>query len=175
MTNPLAQLRVLVTDNDPHMLSVMHSILHGIGVRNITSARTSMEALLELKRQPFDIVLLTDDLAPHGGIRITRKLRESDLTPNQRTPVILIAGKAELSFIEKARDAGVTEFIRKPVTGKIVQLRLQSILKNPREFIAEEVYAGPDRRRRLVDTPIENEKRGTAAAENQPQAKTGTS
>ncbi len=168
MTNSLAKLRILVTDNDPHMLSVMHSILHGIGIREITSARSSIDALMELKRREFDAVLITDDLAPHGGVGVTRKLRATDYTPNQRTPVILIAGKASVDYIEKARDAGVTEFIRKPVTGQIVQQRLQAILRNPRDFIAEEGYAGPDRRRRVQDAPPEQEKRKRAPQASEP-------
>ena len=43
---------------------------------------------------------------------------------------------------------GATEFLAKPISGKLVYYRLRSIVENPREFVEAESYFGPDRRRR---------------------------
>jgi DNA-binding response OmpR family regulator len=49
--------------------------------------------------------------------------------------------------IQSARDAGITEYIIKPFTAKILLERLYDIVKEPRGFILCKSYVGPDRRR----------------------------
>ena len=56
-------------------------------------------------------------------------------------------------MIAAARDAGVTEFLRKPFAPQHIALRLESLRKAPRPFVEAESYAGPDRRRRVADAP----------------------
>jgi hypothetical protein len=50
-----------------------------------------------------------------------------------------------------ARDAGVTEFLRKPFAAVHVESRLTSIFGAPREFVEGGGYQGPDRRRRRAE------------------------
>jgi len=50
--------------------------------------------------------------------------------------------------IKRARDAGVTEFLRKPFSAQHVESRPKTIPGAPREFISATAYTGPDRRRR---------------------------
>ena len=47
----------------------------------------------------------------------------------------------------EARDAGVTEFIVKPVTANSVLSRMQAVIFKPRPFVKSEGYNGPCRRR----------------------------
>jgi DNA-binding response OmpR family regulator len=47
-----------------------------------------------------------------------------------------------------ARDAGVTEFVAKPLTAKAVLERIQAVIYRPRPFVRTPNYFGPDRRRR---------------------------
>jgi hypothetical protein len=50
-------------------------------------------------------------------------------------------------MIAAARDAGVTEFLRKPFSAEHIGLRLDAIRKAPRAFVEATDYAGPPRRR----------------------------
>jgi hypothetical protein len=47
----------------------------------------------------------------------------------------------------EARDAGVTEFLAKPVAAKSLYERILSVVLAPRPFIKTRDYFGPDRRR----------------------------
>ena len=47
-----------------------------------------------------------------------------------------------------ARDAGVNEFVVKPITAKAVLDRINAVILRPRAFIKAEHYVGPCRRRR---------------------------
>jgi hypothetical protein len=53
--------------------------------------------------------------------------------------------------VEAARDAGVTEFLAKPITAHDLFSRIAEIVERPRGFVRCESYFGPDRRRRMVD------------------------
>ena len=55
--------------------------------------------------------------------------------------------RSEGLFAE-ARDAGVNEFMAKPITARGVLERLALVIDHPRPFIRSDDYFGPDRRRR---------------------------
>ena len=54
----------------------------------------------------------------------------------------------EVSLLRQARDAGINEFLAKPVSVKAVMTRLTSVIENPRPYVRTKLYFGPCRRRR---------------------------
>jgi DNA-binding response OmpR family regulator len=50
--------------------------------------------------------------------------------------------------VVEARDAGVTEFIAKPLSARTLLNRLNAVIYHPRAFVRTPSYFGPDRRRR---------------------------
>jgi DNA-binding response OmpR family regulator len=63
-------------------------------------------------------------------------------------PIIMMTGHSEKSRVVEARDAGVTEFVAKPLTAKAVLERIQAVIYRPRPFVRTATYFGPGRRRR---------------------------
>jgi hypothetical protein len=53
--------------------------------------------------------------------------------------------------VEAARDAGVTEFLVKPITAHSLFSRIAEIIERPRAFVRCEGYFGPDRRRKNIE------------------------
>ena len=53
--------------------------------------------------------------------------------------------------MEAARDAGVTEFLAKPITADNLFSRIAEIVERPRAFVRCDSYFGPDRRRRQAE------------------------
>jgi response regulator RpfG family c-di-GMP phosphodiesterase len=62
----------------------------------------------------------------------------------------MVTGHAERPLLERARDAGVHEFLAKPVSASMLYARLQRVIENPPPFVRSDTYFGPDRRRRAV-------------------------
>jgi two-component system chemotaxis response regulator CheY len=58
-----------------------------------------------------------------------------------------MTGHSEKSRVTEARDAGVTEFVVKPITAKAILVRINAVIFHPRPFVKSEGYFGPDRRR----------------------------
>ena len=59
----------------------------------------------------------------------------------------MMTGHSEKSRVYEARDAGVTEFVVKPITAKAIFDRIQAVIFRPRPFVKTADYFGPDRRR----------------------------
>ncbi len=58
---------------------------------------------------------------------------------------------SEIQRVVEARDAGITEFVAKPLSAKTLMARITAIIEHPRPFIRSTRYFGPNRRRRTSD------------------------
>ncbi len=90
-------------------------------------------------------------MKPVDGLEFVREVRTSEKSSNPFVPIIMITGHTEKHRVEAARDAGVTEFIAKPITAQSLFTRIAEIVERPRAFVRAETYFGPDRRRRTPD------------------------
>lgn len=64
--------------------------------------------------------------------------------------MILITAYTEMKNIIEARDAGVNEFLAKPISAKTVYQRMLLISYNQRQLVRSKTYNGPDRRRKAI-------------------------
>jgi DNA-binding response OmpR family regulator len=60
----------------------------------------------------------------------------------------MMTGHSAVVRVMEARDAGVTEFIAKPLSARTLLNRLNAVIYQPRPFVRTQTYFGPDRRRR---------------------------
>jgi DNA-binding response OmpR family regulator len=90
-------------------------------------------------------------MKPMDGLEFTREIRLSKRSINPFMPIIMITGHTEKHRVEAARDAGVTEFLAKPITPHSLYSRLAEIVERPRAFVRSESYFGPDRRRKALE------------------------
>jgi DNA-binding response OmpR family regulator len=75
-------------------------------------------------------------------------IRTSTASPNPFVPIIMLTGYTSLERVRQARDAGINEFLAKPVSVKAILSRLTSVIEHPRSFVRTKMYFGPCRRRR---------------------------
>lgn len=144
-------LSILIAMPHRDMAATIATMLRGLSIKTIREANDSVTARRLLERQPFHAMILDNALAPDDGLTLVRDLRASKAMINTALPVILISAAAERSHIEAARDAGITEFARLPVSADILRTRLCAAVVNPRPFVDAPGYAGPDRRRRTTN------------------------
>lgn len=142
---------VLIADHNPNMAALVTIMLRSPGRKDIREAYDANRAMTELRRRVFDVLIIEDNLEGMDGVAFTRKLRSGADCANRYVPIIMMSAAPDAKRIAEARDAGVTEFLRKPFAANHLQTRLASIEANPRGFIEAEAYKGPDRRRRTVD------------------------
>lgn len=141
-------LQALVVEDNPHMRSLLRSLLFSLGIREVLEAPGGKEAFDLLRENPIDVILTDLSMEPMDGIALTKKVRLSADSPNPYVPIIMVTGHTERRRVEAARDAGVTELIAKPITAQSVFTRISEIVQRPRPFIRCDDFFGPDRRRK---------------------------
>lgn len=141
-------LKILLVDDNHHMRVLLIEVLRAIGVKEIYEATDGAEALQAMRRHGIDIVMTDLSMQPLDGIDFVKLLRNSPDSPNPMCPVIMITGHTTRKRVTEARDAGVNEFLAKPVTARGVIERLTQIVESSRPFVRTGDYFGPDRRRR---------------------------
>ncbi|HET9161170.1 MAG TPA: response regulator [Caulobacteraceae bacterium] len=146
MTNPLAVLRMLVVDDNPQMRTIVGTVLHAAGVQDIHFAGDGRQALELLRGSDFDCIYVDFEMPQMNGIQFVQAMRQLDRR-HRFTPVIMLTGYADRAHLTAARDSGVNEFLRKPVTARDILLRLEAVILRPRQFVTSPDYFGPDRRR----------------------------
>lgn len=140
-------LKILLVDDNHHMRILLTEVLRAIGTRDIHQAGDGAQALQMMRTHPIDVVLTDLAMEPVDGIEFTRLLRNAPDSPGQTTPVIMITGHSSERRVKEARDAGVNEFLAKPITARGILERLIEVIEHPRSYVRCDGYFGPDRRR----------------------------
>jgi len=148
----LSALRFLVVDDSAEMRTLITNMLFSLGGHNVLEANDGTAALELMGVNQVDVVLTDWMMAPMDGIEFTRQVRTAPESRYQTIPIIMISGYTEVKNVAKARNAGVTEFLAKPVSPIALYQRIEEVILRPRQFIRTETYTGPDRHRHSGDT-----------------------
>lgn len=156
-------LRFLVVDDNAQVRTVIKEILRGFGAGSVEWAQNGAAALKLLNTQPFD-VLITDMVMPGvDGVELARTIRSGATRAKIDIPIVMLSGNMDRPALVAARNAGVNEFVAKPVVIAHLHARLEACLRRPRRFIVSEGYTGPCRRRAVAPFPF-SERRGRKTA-----------
>jgi len=141
-------LKALIVEDNVHMRTLLRSLLMALGMKQVFEASNGEDAFVVMRERKPDLILTDLSMKPIDGIEFTREVRVSHASPNPYVPIIMITGHTERHRVEAARDAGVTEFLAKPITAQNLFLRIAEIVERPRAYVRAGEYFGPDRRRR---------------------------
>lgn len=144
----LEPLQVMIVDDNRHMRRLVKSILHALGVLNVVEANSGEDAIKQLEDFEADLLIVDWKMSPMDGIAFTKHVRNDDDSPNIYVPIIMLTSHTEADRVMAARDAGVTEFLAKPVSALQLFQRIHTIIEAPRQYVRTADYFGPDRRRR---------------------------
>jgi len=93
------------------------------------------------------------------GLELTQMIRQPGANGNPYVAIIMLTAHSEKQRVVAARDAGVTEFLAKPISAKALYQRILNVIVNPRPFIKTKTYFGPDRRRNVNPNYVGTERR----------------
>ena len=149
MPGGLDRIKVLIVEDKQHMRALLRALLNALGVTEIFEAIHGEHALEVLRSKRCDLILTDMSMEPMDGLEFTRQVRGLPRRLNPSVPVIMISGHTERDRVEAARDAGVSEFLVKPITLQNLTSRIAEVLERPRRFVNTPTYSGPDRRRKV--------------------------
>lgn len=166
----LKNVNVMVIDDNKHMVTLVVEILYALGITNIIKVSDAAKAFTELKHFSADVIIVDWNMQPLDGLDFVRLVRTAKDSPNPYVPIIMLSGYTEHRRVTEARDAGVNEYLAKPISAKAIYQRFTSIIDNPRPFVKTKNFFGPCRRRQDLGPP-----RGVPDRRRDDAAQTGMS
>lgn len=140
-------LRFLVVDDNQHVRRIVRTLLHGFGVREVYEAGDGAAGLDAVQNFLPDMII-TDWVMPvFDGLEFVQMIRQPDSPLNPYVPILMLTAHSERHRVLQARDAGVNDFVCKPVSSRMLHERISQILLDTRPFVRATTYFGPDRRR----------------------------
>lgn len=148
MAGSFERVRVLIVEDNPHMSAILRTILQGFGVRTIHECRDAETAWQNLEALNPDILIVDLFLEDMDGLELARNVRNDDASPNKYLPIVMVTAHTERTRVLQAINAGINEYLAKPVRPIDLFERIVSLIERPRRFVRAPGYFGPDRRRR---------------------------
>jgi DNA-binding response OmpR family regulator len=143
----LSQVEVLYVEKHDYMRAMIKMVLMTLGIRKIRVAGDIETAYSMFIYGPPDIIIC--DWSPGlDGLALLDRVRETEKEPDRYVPFIIVSAHTEREHVLSARDHGMTEFLGKPFSARLLYDRICTIIEHPRPFVEAEVYFGPERRRR---------------------------
>lgn len=156
------RISVLFADDSELMRELVKAVLSSLGIRDVVTAKSGREAWKKFQDRSFDLAIIDWNMKPESGIDFVRKVRDKEKSADPFMPVIMMTAYSEAERVAEARDAGVTDFLVKPITATSLCEHLVAVIERPRDYVDDEAYFGPERRHRRK--PAESAAPAAAAA-----------
>ena len=145
------RLRILLVDDNRVNLKVGSKLLHKLGYR-CTTAGNGIEALAELGKEHYDIVFMDIQMPEMDGYETTQQIRtQATMTLNPEVVIIAMTAHALKSDRDRCLNAGMNDFLTKPVRLE----ELAEVLERARRRLREE--AGEQEGEKEAENPAEND------------------
>jgi len=96
------------------------------------------------------IVITASRLPSLSGLEFTRLVRAGYDSINPALSIVVMTTTPTTAFLSAARESGVDEMLVCPFAPASLLARIEAVLVRPRRFIKSAAYAGPCRRRRML-------------------------
>ncbi|HEY4001742.1 MAG TPA: response regulator, partial [Candidatus Xenobia bacterium] len=113
---PREDVKILVVDDDPHILQAVTRHLQQRGYHNTLTAGDGLESVVRARDQHPDLIILDIYMPDMDGFEVIRQLRSRDDTC-QIPIIVLTASDIPVDEI-RAHSLGVQEFMNKPFSEK---------------------------------------------------------
>ncbi|MFO7660132.1 MAG: response regulator [Candidatus Cloacimonadaceae bacterium] len=129
-------ISILVVDDDKAMLDLIGSALTSREKYQVTLAADSNEALKFMSESPFDAVISDINLPGMNGLDLLSRISILD----NKIPVILITGFADVGTMQTAIKLGVYDFLRKPFSISELQISVRQAVQKHQLLIQNELH-----------------------------------
>lgn len=117
------QHKVLVVDDDPVVGKSFNRVLSQKGYVVVTAAN-AQEALSKVQDGEYDVVFTDIKMPGMSGIELAERLK----IERPWTPVVIVTGFGSTSNQDRARAAGVSSFLQKPLSPEMIEGSLKQAL-----------------------------------------------
>jgi CheY-like chemotaxis protein len=120
---------IVFAEDDPTTTRLLLLTLRGLG-REVHHAADGEAALEMVRRLDPDLLVLDLNLPRRSGIEVVVALRRDPKT--RSLPILILSSASQLDTQERMREAGVNDFLPKPVNLKDLREHCQALLDSAR-------------------------------------------
>jgi CheY-like chemotaxis protein len=121
-----AMKKILVVDDDPVIGKSFDRVLSGKGYAVINAA-SGEAALAKLAAEDYDLVVTDIKMPGMSGLEVAESVRAKQ----PWMPVVIITGYGSDESEARAKAAGVTEFLRKPLSPEMIEASVGAAVAAP--------------------------------------------
>jgi len=120
------QVNILLVDDEPNNLLALEAVLEGLG-QNLVKARSGEEALRQLIKTDFAVILLDVQMTGMNGFETATLIRQRDLS--RHTPIIFLTavGKTD-SDIFQGYAVGAIDYMVKPFVPTVLRSKVSVLI-----------------------------------------------
>lgn len=120
----MAAVRIMLVDDSRTMRTLSRSVLEQLGYSEIEEACNGQDALSKIGAFEPDLLLVDWDMPTMDGLAFIKAFRKTDKT----TPVIMVTTEVEKSRVIEAIQAGVNNYVFKPLAVEALGHRIGETL-----------------------------------------------
>jgi DNA-binding NtrC family response regulator len=131
--------KVLVVDDDAVVGKSFNRVLSEKKGYVVTTAQNAHEALKQMREQSFDVVFTDIKMPGMDGVELAERVKASQ----PWTPVVIITGYGTAENEVRAKAAGVSDFVRKPLSPEMIEESAAHALREAAPEVAPEEVVAP--------------------------------
>ena len=124
MTQP-SSIQCLIVDDQQNIRSLVRSGLQQLGFTNLYESPDGEEGLRQMLGRPFQLVISDYNMPKLDGLGLLRAIRSHP--PIQKTPFIMLTGRADKELVARAVQFGVNNFLVKPFTVGTLKEKIETV------------------------------------------------
>lgn len=119
--------RILVVDDEVFLANIIKTRLNYLGYK-VTHAKDGFEALEQLDKQTFDLMLLDIMLPKINGIEVLKRTRSQEI--HEDVKIIMLSAKQKSTAMLETLKLGADDFIEKPFSIEVLEQKIKKMLRN---------------------------------------------
>lgn len=129
--------KILVCEDDKHQRKLFEVILKENGY-DVISCENGLEGLDTLQNEKVDLFIVDVMMPKMDGYEFARSIRTID----QETPILMITAKSELESKKEGFNAGIDDYMIKPVDDEEMLLRIKALLRRSKSVSEHRLVIG---------------------------------
>ncbi|MBL4805220.1 MAG: response regulator [Alphaproteobacteria bacterium] len=150
----LGDFKVLIVEDFPFIAALVATCLREMGVGKVVTAEHGKTALTKIQSMNqfendnnIDVVILDWLMPEMDGRQLLKAIRTHKSDSIRFLPVIVCSAYTSETLVKESRDLGANEVVVKPISAGELARRIQYVINNPRPYVKNQSFFGPDRRR----------------------------
>ncbi|MCD6375823.1 MAG: response regulator [Caldisericaceae bacterium] len=127
--NKSDEVHILLVEDNVINQRVAKRMVENMGYK-ADIANNGKEALEKLEQKKYDLILMDVQMPVMDGLRAAQKIRVKEINSNEHVPIIAMTAHAQKEDRDRCLEAGMDDYLSKPINMKILEKKLKQYLKD---------------------------------------------